>query len=319
MNYFKKTSLLKQLQYLFLFFSICTFSQNYSKEIVPLYNDGNIPFNKEHIVLKEVLGEEGMRYRQISEPVLYVYKNKTIKKNGASLLYLPGGGYANVVVGKNQGVNKAKHFFKMGFNVVAVLKYRLPDDRIVNSQEKVPLCDAQKALSLLHQNAADWSLSRNKIAVIGSSAGGHLAASLANLTNDILAPNVKSDELKHAVSILMYPVISFSPPFKHKGSVKNLLGKKYKDQSLLNYYSLENQVGESTPATFIVHAKDDTGVVPQNSELYSKSLKKYGVTYKYVELEKGGHGFGLNFKKTGVDWTVALEKWLLEQTALFTE
>ncbi|TXD53153.1 MULTISPECIES: alpha/beta hydrolase [unclassified Polaribacter] len=310
---------MKQLKVIFLFFSICCFSQNYSKEIIPLYKDGNVPFNKENIVLEEILGEEGMRYSQISKPELYIFKNDSLKKNGASLLIIPGGGYARVVVGKNNGEGNAKHFLKMGFNVVAILKYRLPDARIVNSQEKVPLCDAQKALSIMHQNSTNWSVNENKIAVIGSSAGGHLAASLANLTDVILAPDVKPKELKHAVSILIYPVITFDSPFVHKGSVKNLLGSKQENKSLLNYYSQEHQVSKNTPPTFIVHAKDDTGVVPQNSELYSDSLKKNDVNYKYVELEKGGHGFGLNFKKTGVDWTIALEEWLQKETALFTE
>jgi acetyl esterase/lipase len=310
---------MKQLKVIFLFFSICCFSQNYSKEVIPLYKDGNVPFNKENIVLEEILGEEGMRYSQISKPELYIFKNDSLKKNGASLLIIPGGGYARVVVGKNHGKGNAKHFIKMGFNVVAILKYRLPDARIVNSQEKVPLCDAQKALSIMHQNSTNWSVNENKIAVIGSSAGGHLAASLANLTDVILAPDVKPEELNHAVSILIYPVITFDSPFVHKGSVKNLLGSKQENKSLLNYYSQEHQVSKNTPPTFIVHAKDDTGVVPQNSELYSASLKKYGVNHKYVELQKGGHGFGLNFKKTGVDWTIALEEWLQKETALFTE
>jgi len=313
MNLFLKLTLV------FFFLSAIAFSQEYTIETIKLWEENNVPFNKENINIKETLDDVGIRYTQISEPAIYVYRNKVVKKNGAALLFCPGGGYSKVTIGKNNGESKAKHFLKMGFNIVAVLKYRLPDNRIVNSQEKVPLCDAQKALSIIRQRASNWSVDNNKIAVIGSSAGGHLAASLANFKDDIVAPNVKKEELKHAVSILMYPVVSFNLPHRHRGSFKRLLGNNHEDQSLLDYYSMENQVSETTPPTFIVHAEDDTGVVYQNSLIYCESLKKYGVKYKYVQLEKGGHGFGLNFEKTGVDWTEALGDWLHAETNLFNK
>jgi acetyl esterase/lipase len=318
MTYTKQAHLSKLIRLVFIFFITSVFSQGYVKETIKLYGKDSIPFNKENITLKETLDEVGIRYSKISEPVIYVYKKKNRKQNGAALLFCPGGGYSKVSIGKNDGEGLAKHFLKMGFNVVAVLKYRLPDKRIVNSQEKVPLCDAQKAMSILHKKASDWSVCENKIAVMGGSAGGHLAGSLANLKEPIIAPGVESKDLTHAVSILMYPVITFNLPYRNKGSFKNLLRDQSNNQSLLDYYSLENQVSENTPPTFIVHAKDDVGVVYQNSLMYVDSLKKHDVNYKYVELEKGGHGFGLNSKKTGVDWTIALEKWLHMQTDIFT-
>jgi acetyl esterase/lipase len=80
---------------------------------------------------------------------------------------------------------------------------------------------------------------------------------------------------------------------------------------------MENQVSENTPKTFVVHAKDDMVVTYENSTIYCESLKKEGVKYKYLQLDKGGHGFGLNFQKTGVDWTIELEKWLYKETNLF--
>ena len=313
MTYLKNKQLLICV---FLFIGTQVFSQGFTTEIIKLWEDGNVPFNKENIIFEETLDEAGIRYTKISEPELYVYRNKTIKKNGAALLFFPGGGYSQVTIGKKNGEGMAKRFLKMGFNVVAVLKYRLPDARIVISQEKVPLCDAQKALVIIHQKANNWSLNNNKIAVIGGSAGGHLAASLANLKDTILAPNIKMQELKHAVSILMYPVISFNLPYGHKGSRKNLLGDKSNNQRLLDYYSMENQVSENTPQTFIIHAIDDTGVTYENSLIYCESLKKHGVKHKYMQLEKGGHGFGLNLEKTGVDWTVTLEEWLRTETDL---
>ena len=289
------------------------FSQNYTKKVIELWENGNIPFNKEVISLSETIDSTGRRISQISRPELYVYIKANATENGSALLYCPGGGY-RVVSLKNDGESIAKHYLKMNFNVVAVLKYRLPDPRIVNSPEKVPLCDAQKALALLHQNAGNWQIDQNKIAVMGSSAGGHLAASLANLTSDILAPGVKQKELKQAVSILVYPVIS---PYLHEGSFKRLLLDKFYDQSLLDHYSMEKQVSKNTPPTFLIHANDDRLVIHENSDIYASRLKKHNIVHKYVQLEKGGHGFGLNFSRTGTDWTIDLEEWLHKKTNLF--
>ncbi len=296
--------------------SVTAYSQEYTKEIIDLWDKQNIPYNKENIILNETVDSTGRRVSQISVPKLYVYRRSNTNGNGAGLLYCPGGGYAIVSI-KNDGEEFAKRFLQMGFNVVTVLKYRLPDSRIVNSPEKVPLCDAQKALALMHQNAEKWQLDENKVAIMGGSAGGHLAASLANLTHNIVAPGVNSEELKQAVSILMYPVISFNLPYRHKGSYKRLLVDKSSSQTLLDYYSMENQVSKNTPPTYLIHATDDKSVSFQNSIIYFKSLKANGVPYKYVQLDKGGHGFGFNFSKTGVDWTVGLEEWLHKQTDLF--
>jgi acetyl esterase/lipase len=154
---------------------------------------------------------------------------------------------------------------------------------------------------------------------MGSSAGGHLAASLANLTDNIVAPNVKPADLKHAASILLYPVISFNEPYRHKGSFKRLLVNKSTDKTLLNYYSMENQVSEKTPPTFLVHALDDASVTFKNSIVYMDSLKNYGVVHKIVLPNKGGHGFGLNFKKTGSYWINVLKDFLQEETQLFSK
>lgn len=248
------------LIYVFIFMCIHAYSQDYSTETIAIWEGEKVPFNKENIKLKETLDEAGIRYTQISEPAIYVYRNKDIKENGAALLVCPGGGYAKVTIGRNNGEGSAKRFLKMGFNVVAVLKYRIPDTLLVYSQDKVPLCDAQKALSIMHQNASMWSVDKDKIAVMGSSAGGHLAASLANLKENIIAPDVKPEDLILAASILLYPVISFNLPYRHKGSYKRLLVDKSNKQSLLDYYSMENQVKKTTPPTFLIHALDDASV-----------------------------------------------------------
>lgn len=305
-----------RLLFSMLLLSTVSFAQDYSKEVVKVWGVEQIPFNKNNITLKETTDSTGWRISQISEPILYVYRKKNVTSKGAALLFCPGGGYANVSLAKD-GEGYANRFLNMGFDVVAILKYRLPDARIVNHQELVPLCDAQKALSLIHQNAKNWQINNNKIAVAGSSAGGHLAASLTNLMDTIVAPGVKRSELKQAVSILMYPVITFNKPQRHNGSYNRLLGDLANNQTLTDYYSMEKQVTKKTPPTFLVHAKDDLVVPLANSIMYLDNLKKIKVPYKYIELEKGGHGFSFDVKRTGVDWSADLEQWLKNETDLF--
>lgn len=160
-----------------LSFCPAAFSQNYTKEVIELWEKDNISFNKDVITLSETVDSTGRRISQISNPVLYVFRKTEIQERGGpALLYCPGGGYAIVSIAEDNGESFAKHFLAMGFDVVAILKYRLPDPRIVDSPEKVPLCDAQKALAILHQKANNWQFDANKIAVMGGSAGGHLAA-----------------------------------------------------------------------------------------------------------------------------------------------
>lgn len=290
--------------------------KDYTKTKIDLWEDGNVPFNKKDIALEEFLDDTGRRYSQISKPELYVYQKTGTKAVGPALLHIPGGGYAIVSIRKD-GEGTAKKFLKMGFNTVAILKYRLPDTNIVENKENVPLCDAQKAISLFYKNKKSWNVDTNKIAVSGSSAGGHLAASLANLTDKVIAPGVKRNEIKHAVSILMYPVVSFTSTYRHRGSFKRLLGNKSKNQELLDYFSMEKQVSENTPSTFLIHSTDDKSVPFQNSKMYLEMLNKHNVKSKYVELKKGGHGFGFNSKRTGVDWSIQLKEWLNNETDLF--
>ena len=306
----------KLIIYIAMMLCFTSYSQEITKGVIELWKK-EIPNNKENIQLKETGDSSGRRISQISTPKLYVYRQKSNNGTlGPAIMYCPGGGYAIVSI-KDDGENRAKRLLKMGFKVVAILKYRLPDPRIVYEQEKIPLMDAQKGLSILHKNSKKWGIDEKKIAVMGGSAGGHLASSLANLKDTIVAPGVKPEDLSQAVSILMYPVVSFNLPYRHKGSFKRLLGDKSTNQALLNYYSMENQISENTPPTFLIHAKNDSSVTYKNSLIYRDSLKKYNVPVKYVELEKGGHGFGFNFEKTGLDWTIELKKWLYNHTDLF--
>jgi|GEM_PF-2205881 len=285
-------------------------AQDFTVDMLRVWPSGDIPFNKDVIELGELLDEENKRFRQVSNPVMFVYRKKGVTKAGPALLYTPGGGYKHVTTGVDRGVAYARLFFKMGFTTVVVLKYRLPDGRIVNEPHKVPLCDAQMALATMHRKADDWYIDRSKVGVKGASAGGHLIASLNNSNDQIVAPGVKRDELVQAFSILRVPVISFKQPYEHKGSHNNLLGDRSDDSKLIEFYSMETRVTKNTPPTFLVFATDDTSVPYQNSEMYIEELKKNKIKFDFVKLGKGGHGFGLNRKKVDKDWIPTLQEFV---------
>jgi acetyl esterase/lipase len=133
--------------------------------------------------------------------------------------------------------------------------------------------------------AGEWRIDPARIGVMGFSAGGHLASTLAT--------HAKPGD-RPAFAALVYPVITFTGPATHTGSRANLLGKD-PAPALLALYSSEQQVSEQTPACFLVHAADDP-VKVANSELFVAALEAKGVAHEFMRLQTGGHGFGLGVK-----------------------
>ncbi|MEY4798992.1 MAG: Acetylxylan esterase precursor, partial [Verrucomicrobiota bacterium] len=194
------------------------------------------------------------------------------KPNGAAVIICPGGGYGGLVVG-GEGHGIAKWLNAQGIAGI-VLEYRLPA-----GHDKVPLLDAQKALTLTRTRAAAWKIDPKKVGIIGFSAGGHLAATAATH----FTPENRPD-----FAILIYPVITMSVG-THGGSKKNLLGATPSDE-LAHFYSNEKQVTKDTPPTFLAHALDDKAVPIENSRLFHQACQAKGVASKLLELPNGGHG-----------------------------
>ena len=151
-----------------------------------------------------------------NEAEIYIYHPKESDKVAPAVLICPGGGYSGLAMDR-EGHDMAKWYASNGF-VAVVLKYRMP-----KGVHTVPLEDAEKAISVLRENADKWNLDKSKVGVVGSSAGGHLAASLSTLAKDINRPDF---------AILYYPVISFDNKMAHQGSKKNLLGKNIDNEKL---------------------------------------------------------------------------------------
>lgn len=212
---------------------------------------------------------------------LTVFRTGEENNNGKSVIIIPGGGYS-YVAGSYEGSDWAPFYRDLGFTV-AVLRYTLP-----GGNPEIPLNDGKAALQYLRENAEDLQIDPQQVGVMGFSAGGHLASTIAT--------HLTGDELP-AFQVLYYPVISMEANYTHAGSRENLLGKN-PSKDLVNLYSNEKQVTSETPPAYICWASDDATVKPTNSLKYRQALKNAGVPVTSKTFSSGGHGFG--FKTTFV-------------------
>ena len=204
------------------------------------------------------------------------------------VLICPGGAYA--YTSPREGEVFAMQFLAMGYHA-AVLKYSCAPAVFPTS-----LTELASAMILIRQHAQEWHVDPDKIIVLGCSAGGHLAASLATLWDeDFLAEALKLEKADHKLLkpdglILCYPVIT-SGEFAHRGSFENLLGEREKELS--DELSLETRVSEKVPPVFIWHTYTDGAVPVENSLLFINALRKAGVSTEFHMYPCGGHGLGL--------------------------
>lgn len=287
----------------FLLISVIAMTQ---KEI-PLYDV--IPNRKpsENIEKSETAVDGILRISNVSIPTLTIYKPE--KPAGTAVIICPGGGYKILAAG-HEGSDVAKVFNEWGVTAF-VLKYRLPDDKIMLDKSIAPLQDAERAIQLVRQNAKTWGVNPKKTGIMGFSAGGHLAASLSTRYDEHLISNPKKVSLRPDFSVLVYPVISFTDSLGHTGSRDNLIGKK-PSEFKIKKYSNELNVNKKTPPAFLVHARDDKAVSYKNSTAYAEALKKNNVKAFTFFYNEGGHGFGINNKTSKEKWMDELRKWMKE-------
>lgn len=225
-------------------------------------------------------------------PTLTVYLPPKEKATGTAVVICPGGGYSGEAMDL-EGYDVARRFVSYGIAGI-VLKYRLPTPEMDRTQTPWPIQDGRQAIRLVRDHAREWHIDPHKVGIMGFSAGGHLASSVATHF-DAGQPN-SPDRVARISSrpdflVLGYPVITLHGPYAHTGSRDNLLGTA-PDPKLVTLYSNDEQVTAQTPPTFLVQADDDP-VSVQNSVLFSEALKGAGVPYEFLRLKTGGHGFGL--------------------------
>ena len=233
------------------------------------------------------------RVSNIKNPDITVYRAE--HPNGMAVIMCPGGGYARLAM-NHEGHDMAPWFNTQGITYV-VLKYRMP-----NGHKEVPFSDVEQAIRLVRQHAAEWNINPAKVGIMGASAGGHLASTLAT--------HYTSKETRPDFQILLYPVITMDANFTHAGSRENLITKS-PSADLIAKYSNELQVNAQTPQAFIALSSDDKAVLPQNSINYYLALLKHNVPATMHIYPTGGHGWGFRDNFTYKrQWTDELEKWL---------
>ena len=204
---------------------------------------------------------------------LYPAPAETAK--GYAMLIIPGGGYS-YVAGSTEGSDWAPMLGELGYTC-AVLTYTTPP-----TAPDAPLKDGLAALRYLRENAQTLGINPNQIGVMGFSAGGHLASTLATHTS--------ADE-RPAFQVLFYPVITMDASYTHQGSRDNLLGTN-PSQELVDLYSNEKQVTAETPQTYICWGTSDRTVPQANSVNYAAALEAAGVAVHTLPLNVANHGYG---------------------------
>lgn len=248
--------------------------------------------------------------------------NKTAEpKKGTAVIVCPGGGYGGLA--GHEGLDYALWLNERGI-AAFVLKYRLGSH---DYRHPAMWYDVSRAIRTVRARAKEWNLDPAKIGVMGSSAGGHLSATVIT-HNDAGKPEAE-DPIERASSrpdfgILCYAVISLGP-LAHGGSKRNLLGDN-PPEDLVQHLSLEQQVTADTPPCFIWSTQEDKAVLAEHSLLFALALQRAGVRYDLHVFEKQGHGIGLGVR--GYDpavsnagelhpWTRDLEFWLREEGLIF--
>ncbi|MCW3106955.1 MAG: endo,4-beta-xylanase [Segetibacter sp.] len=287
--------------------AVIGFTKSYSQTEIPLYK--NIP-NSIAADVKEKIDSSNLKRIRISSvinPTLTVYLPEKSKANGTAVIICPGGGYSYLVI-NNEGRDVAKELNKKGV-AAFVLKYRLPNNKIMQNKEIGPLQDAQQAIKIVRERAREWNVDTAKVGIMGFSAGGHLASTASVKFENAVIANENNTNLRPDFSILVYPVISFTDSLVHKGSRNNLLGENSPAEKIIAY-SGELQVTAKTPPAFIMHCSDDKVVPVKNSVKYYEALLKNGVKAELHIYSAGGHGFGLYNSTTKDNWLERCFNWM---------
>lgn len=245
-------------------------------------------------------------------PTLTVYLPAPAKATGAAIVICPGGGYAGLA--QHEGKSYALWLNEQGV-AGFVLKYRLAPG---GYHHPAMLQDAARAVRTVRARAEEWKLDPKRIGIMGSSAGGHLAATLVthfDAGKADAADAIERVSSRPDLGILCYPVITMGE-YTHGGSKKNLLGENPSPE-LVKELSNELQVTKATPPCFIFHTAEDTAVPVENALRFAGALRQAGVPFDLHIYERGQHGIGLGSQPYGSGtqhpWTRDCEFWLKQR------
>ncbi|HEX4031122.1 MAG TPA: alpha/beta hydrolase [Terracidiphilus sp.] len=237
-----------------------------------------------------VAGRPVIRLGNASRPTITLYKPQG-KNTGAAVLVFPGGGYQILAIDL-EGTEVCDWLNSAGVTCV-LLKYRVPHTGPY-PKSNAALQDAQRAMGLVREHAAEWGIDPHRIGVLGFSAGGHLSAAISNLYEQRLyAPVDAADALscRPDFSVVVYP------------GYLALAEQNFAPNPAI-------QPTANTPPTFIVQAEDDP-VHVENAVVYFMQLKKAKVPAELHVYTQGGHGYGLRPTALPIThWPQLVETWL---------
>ena len=291
---------------IFIFFN--TSAQEYKMLLWP---SGNIPNYKRTAEVEKRDSANFVRISLVQQPAIEVYLPSKQNATGQAIVICPGGGYGMLAYDW-EGTDIAKWLNANGVAAI-VLKYRLPNSKSNIDPKLSPLLDAQRAIRTVRANADKWNIKKDKIGIMGFSAGGHLASTAGthfDRENPGAADSIDRISSRPDFMILMYPVISMSQSYMHEGSRNNLIGTSA-DSTTAKYYSNDLQVTRETPPTLLIHASDDKAVPVENSLAFYQALVKNNVPAEMHIYPYGGHGFSLAIGKGYLaSWTDRCIDWL---------
>ena len=269
----------------------------------------------ETIHLKEIyplLGDDGC------DPIVDMYlpynmtEMQRENRKRPCMIVCPGGGYA--WCSQREAEPIAMHFLPDGFNVF-VIYYSVAPHRFPTQMREVAA-----TVELIYKNADNWNCDVSKLAIIGFSAGGHLAAHYSTMYDCKEVREVFPDSKPVNASVLSYPVITADPAHGHMGSFDNLLGKPERTEEEINYFSCDRRVTENTPPAYIWHTANDSCVPVMNSLLYAGALSQHNVPFELHIFPFGYHGSSTvdavtcdgvpDEMKCAAEWLDDVKRWL---------
>ena len=249
-----------------------------------LWNKKNIPLYQEN--------------EEIPEITPYI-----VPDSKSCIVICPGGGYQHRAAHEGEGY--AKWLNENGVSAFVV------DYRVAPYKYPAPQYDAMRAVRYARYYAKKYGYSEEKIGIMGSSAGGHLAGTVGTATDEMgYTPLDEIDTVssKPDFMVLCYPVISLVE-FTHHGSRRNLLGEVSEREA--QKLSVDKRVTSKTPKTFIWHTAEDQAVPVENSIMLAKALSEKRVPFEFHCYQNGLHGLGLADEIKGTkEWGNALITWL---------
>lgn len=233
-------------------------------------------------------------------------------KKHPAVLVCPGGGYAWCSQREDEPV--ALKLLAWGYRVF-ILNYSCKPFHF-----PAQLCEVAAAMDMIHKNSDIWNVDVDRIAIIGFSAGGHLAGHYSNAFD---CPEVRAlfpDSKAVKASILCYPVISAEPAHRHEETIQNVTGHKTITSEDVENFSIDRLVTDNTPPAFIWHTAEDDVVPVTNSILYANALAQHNVPFALHIYPYGQHGLSTADGITCTDldtksnlvkaWLPALKEWL---------